>query len=66
MDELNQAVEEDRRLHGKKPLKPREAEPEECTIKQSTTDPESGYMVRDNKPKGFFYLDHRTTDGGVS
>lgn len=63
MDELDQAVEEDRRLHGKKPLKPREAEPEECTIKQSTTDPESGYMVRDNKPKGFFYLDHRTTDG---
>ena len=32
-------------------------------IKVSTTDPESGYMVRDNKPEGFFYLDHRTVDG---
>lgn len=30
--------------------------------KVSTTDPESGYMVRDGKPKGFFYLDHRTVD----
>lgn len=27
-------------------------------IKASTTDPDSGYMFRDNKPKGFFYLDH--------
>jgi len=26
----------------------------------SRTDPDSGYMVRDGKPKGFFYLDHRT------
>jgi hypothetical protein len=31
-------------------------------IKVSTTDPESGYMVRDGKPEGFFYLDHRTVD----
>lgn len=30
--------------------------------KVSTTDPESGYMVRDGKPEGFFYLDHRTVD----
>jgi hypothetical protein len=26
-------------------------------------DPESGYMVRHGKPKGFFYLDHSTVDG---
>lgn len=32
------------------------------TIKESTTDPESGFMHRDGKPKGFFYLDHRTVD----
>lgn len=32
------------------------------TIKQSTTDPESGFMHRDGKPQGFFYLDHRTVD----
>lgn len=25
-------------------------------------DPDSGHMVRDRKPKGFFYLDHRTVD----
>lgn len=35
---------------------------EEKEIKVSTTDPESGYMFRENKPEGFFYLDHRTTD----
>lgn len=28
----------------------------------STTDPESGFMVRDGKPKGFFYLEHRSVD----
>ncbi|OWA35552.1 hypothetical protein B9G55_13030 [Saccharibacillus sp. O16] len=32
-------------------------------VKVSTTDPDSGYMVRDGKPEGFFYLDHRTVDG---
>jgi hypothetical protein len=35
---------------------------EEKEIKVSTTDPDSGYMVRDGKPEGFFYLDHRTVD----
>jgi len=29
----------------------------------SRTDPQGAYMVRDGKPKGFFYLDHRTVDG---
>ena len=28
----------------------------------SNTDPESGYYHRDNKEKGFMYLDHRTVD----
>ena len=32
------------------------------TIKESKTDPESGFMHRDGKPQGFFYLDHRTVD----
>jgi hypothetical protein len=31
-------------------------------VKVSTTDPDSGYMVREGKPEGFFYLDHRTVD----
>lgn len=60
--ELDQAVTEERERYGKKPLAPRSKEPIKKEIKQSTTDPDSGYMVRDNKPKGFFYLDHRTVD----
>lgn len=85
--DLNKAINEDRALHGKKPLKfngdeLKESDEEEkenyfddddggtgkptsCetkTIKESTTDPESGFMHRDGKPKGFFYLDHRTVD----
>lgn len=35
---------------------------EDKEVKVSTTDPDSGYMVRDGKPEGFFYLDHRTVD----
>jgi transposase len=64
LDKLEQSINEDRLLHGKKPLKNthKEDEPEQKEIKQSTTDPESGYMVRDGKPEGFFYLDHRTVD----
>lgn len=62
LDALDKAVEEDRLAHGKKPLSPRSNKPETREIKQSTTDPDSGYMVRDGKPKGFFYLDHRTVD----
>jgi transposase len=60
---LDAAVSEDRAEHGKKPLKPSGAEPETKQIKVSRTDEDSGYMVRDGKPKGFFYLDHRTVDG---
>lgn len=84
--DLNKAINEDRALHGKKPLKfngdeQKELEEEEKEnyfddesgtggsaagetkkIKESTTDPESGFMHRDGKPKGFFYLDHRTVD----
>jgi Fe-S cluster biosynthesis and repair protein YggX len=62
VDELDKDVEEDRLQHGKKPLKKKEREPELKNIKVSTTDPDSGYMMRDGKPEGFFYLDHRTVD----
>lgn len=62
LGELEDAVEDDRRAHGKQPLKERTVKSVEKTIKQSTTDLESGYMVREGKPKGFFYLDHRTVD----
>ena len=60
---LDAAVAEDRAVHGKAPLKARVAEAETKEIKVSRTDKDSGYMVREGKPKGFFYLDHRTVDG---
>lgn len=61
--QLDRDIEEDRRQHGKKPLPPDDSEPPDKQVKVSTTDPDSGYMIRDGKPKGFFYLDHRTVDG---
>jgi transposase len=62
-DALDEAVEADRAAHGKRPLKVQPRQPVEKETKVSRTDPDSGYMVRDGKPKGFFYLDHRTVDG---
>lgn len=70
MKELDKAVAEDRKKHGKKPLKKKDDDgPKgggsaggEKEIKQSRTDPESGFMHRDGKPQGFFYLDHRSVD----
>jgi transposase len=60
---LDAAIEQDRKAHGKKPLKEKPRVPQEKETKVSRTDPDAGYMVRDGKPKGFFYLDHRTVDG---
>ncbi len=60
---LDQAIDEDRELHGKPPLKAKPETPKSKAIKVSRADKDSGYMVRDGKPKGFFYLDHRTVDG---
>jgi transposase len=64
-DALDAAIEEDREAHGKKPLQEKPRTPVEKETKVSRTDPDAGYMVRDGKPKGFFYLDHRTVDGRV-
>jgi len=60
---LKTAINADRKAHGKKSLPEKKEAPESREIKSSTTDPDSGYMVREGKPKGFFYLDHRTTCG---
>jgi transposase len=61
---LDAAITEDRAAHGREPLKDTSsAEPETKQIKVSRTDKDAGYMVREGKPKGFFYLDHRTVDG---
>ncbi len=68
LEDLNTSVDEDRKAHGKKPLPPKDnnrkggASPKVKNIKSSTTDPDSGFMTRDRKPQGFFYLDHRTVD----
>lgn len=63
--ELNAAVDADRQAHGKKPLPPSDDDeaPTQKETKISPVDPDAGYMVRDGKPTGFFYLDHRTVDG---
>jgi len=63
LDELNAAIAQDREHHGKAPLKPSATDNASKPTKVSTTDPDAGYMVRDQKPEGFFYLDHRTVDG---
>ena len=75
---LDAAVDADRAAHGKKPLKREERDdgnddepgsPDAAQHKEtkvSRTDPDSGYMVRDDKPRGFFYLDHRTVDARYS
>jgi transposase len=63
LEAVDAAVEEDREAHGKKPLKAKDTSPKTKATKVSRTDKNAGYMVRDGKPKGFFYLDHRTVDG---
>ena len=40
----------DRENHNKKFLKPRKPKKATKQIKKSTTNPDSGYMMRDNKP----------------
>jgi len=63
LQELAQAVEEDRAAHGKPALKETLPADKPHEIKASTTDADSGYMTREGKPQGFYYLDHRTVDG---
>ena len=62
LDELDEAILADRKAHQKKSLRKREEVKREKEVKVSTTDPDSGYMYREGKPEGFFYLDHRTVD----
>ena len=60
---LDNAIAKDRIAHKKRELKKAPNNKISAKqIKKSTTDPQSGYMHRDGKPKGFFYLDHRTVD----
>lgn len=65
LEDLDREVEEDRHLHGKKPLKEKqeEAQGDNRAVKVSLTDPESGYVYREGKPEGFYYSSHVTVDG---
>lgn len=58
---LEEEINEERIKQGRKPFEYKD-EIEEKHIKVSSTDTESGYYNRDNKEKGFMYLDHRTVD----
>ena len=58
---LEEEINEERRTQGKKEFE-YEDKFEEKKVKVSNTDNESGYYHRDNKEKGFMYLDHRTVD----
>lgn len=60
--ELEEEINEERKRLGKKEFEYKD-ECEEKHIKESTTDKESGYYHRDNKEKGFMYLEHRTVNG---
>lgn len=60
--DLEEEINEERKRLGKKEFEYKD-EYEEKHIKVSTTDKESGYYHRDNKEKGFMYLEHRTVNG---
>ena len=58
---LEKEINEERKKQNKKEFEYKD-EIEEKEIKVSETDNESGYYHRENKEKGFMYLDHRTVD----
>ncbi|WP_354020159.1 IS1182 family transposase [Exiguobacterium sp. PvP048] len=61
-EELDLEINEDRVLHGKKPFTPKESRLETREIKESTTDPESGYYVKGERERLFAYSCHTACD----
>lgn len=62
-EQLQEEINQDREDHGKKPFPPDKFDKaEEKNIKQSTTDPESGYYVKDERTKQFAYSFHAASD----
>lgn len=60
---LQEELNLDRIDHGKKPFPPEKFEKEETKeIKESTTDPESGYYVKDERTKQFAYSFYAAAD----
>jgi transposase len=68
LDDLDAEVNSDRTSHGKAPFDKKDDNgvPKTKNIKSSLTDPDSGFMHRDRKPLGFFYLEHRTVDSAYN
>ena len=65
MQELNEQIDLDRKILGKKPFDHGDDDPLSKGGRQkaqSLTDPESGQQSRDGKPDGFHYSEHRTVD----
>ena len=60
--DLEKEINEERERKGQKPFEYKD-KVEKKHIKVSKTDKESGYYHRDNKEKGFMYLEHRTVNG---
>ena len=65
-DDLDQDIEADRLAHGKEPASAKPRQPKAKETRISRTDPESGFMARKRKPRGFYYLDHRSVDAAYS
>jgi len=62
-ERLQEEINQDREDHGKKPFSPDKFDKEEYKeIKESTTDPESGYYVKDERTKQFAYSFHAAAD----
>lgn len=62
-ERLQEEINQDREEHGKKPFPPDKFNKEETKeIKESTTDPESGYYVKDERTKQFAYSFHTVAD----
>lgn len=62
-ERLQEEINQDRENHGKKPFPPDKFNKEETKeIKESTTDPESGYYVKDERTKQFAYSFHAAAD----
>ncbi|MFB5085795.1 IS1182 family transposase [Psychrobacillus sp. PGGUH221] len=62
-EKLQEELNLDREENGKKPFPPEKFERDEMKeIKESTTDPESGYYVKDERTKQFAYSFHAATD----
>lgn len=60
---LQEEINKDREEHEKNPFPPDKFEKEELKeIKESTTDPESGYYVKDERTKQFAYSFHAAAD----